>query len=101
MRICVSATTLPSTSATPHEAPQVSAPLHELDAQRQLIAGPHRLLEARLLDADEVENPNPLFGGRRFVGEHAAGLRQRFDDQHAGHDGMARESAPGSTPRWR
>ena len=91
MRICASATTLAVDLGDTVEPPEVSAPLDELDAQHELIARPHRLLEARLLDTDEIENPDAFFRRSGFVREHSARLGQRFDDQHARHHGVAGE----------
>jgi len=73
------------------EAPEVPAVIHELGAQHELIARPDDLPEPRFFDANEIKNRNPLFGARSFVCEQPAGLRQRLEDQHSGHDGMAWE----------
>src|SRR6185437_15581288 len=61
-------------------------------AEQQLITRLDRLAEAGLVDTDEVEarllvRRHP----RADEGENARGLRQRLDDDDAGHDRPARE----------
>src|SRR5690606_27333633 len=75
------------------EAPEIAPALQQLDVEHELVAVAYRLLEARFFYADEIEDPQSLLFGRSLVSEHAAGLRERFYDQHSGHYGVAREVA--------
>ena len=61
--------------------------------------GPHDPLEAHVVDAGEERELAAVL----LLGEHGdgAGLRQRLDHQHAGHDRVAREVAGAVRPRSR
>src|SRR5690606_29544779 len=67
------------------ETPQARTARRELDAKDQLIARAHRAFETRLLDAREIEHRAVLLLADELEHEQAAGLRERFDDQHARH----------------
>ncbi len=65
-----------------------------LNFEAQLIARHDDAVEARVVDLDEIEDAGVLsLRRRRKLDEHAAGLRHRFDDEHARHHRMAWEVA--------
>ena len=66
----------------------------ELDLQLQAVAGDDHAAEPRVVHLHQVEGVlAQLRRVARQLGEQAAGLRQRFDHQHARHHRVAREMA--------
>ena len=87
-----SATTTPSTVATPAILATLAFRLEDLHLHAQGVAGHDGAAEARVFDGHEEHQ---FVGAVRHIVEHqdARGLRHGFDDQHAGHDGKIREMA--------
>jgi hypothetical protein len=87
-----SAASLPSTSALPanlHTLARFWTNSTSSGAARRARPG----AELRALDRHEIDQLAAAGEAERFDREHARGLRQRLDDQHAGHDRPAREMA--------
>src|SRR5258705_13069140 len=70
--------------------PDAAYGAQDLHFQYQPVPGHDRLLETRLIDADEVIHaPAVALQIESLEGEYRGGLRHRLDDQHARHDGIA------------
>ena len=65
--------------------------LDELDLEPQKHSRLDRGTEFRALDGHEIDQLAGVREAERFDREHARGLGQGFDDQHAGHDRTPRE----------
>src|SRR5690606_8763893 len=63
------------------------------DLQVQAVAGHHHAREPGVVDLHQVRQPALGAAAVGELAEHAAGLRQRLDHQHAGHYRMAGEVA--------
>ena len=75
-----------STSARVANLPMPARDADRVDLEAQLVARHHLPPEARVVDAGEEEQRVAAgAGARRLVGEDRRRLRQRLDDQHAGH----------------
>src|SRR5690606_29611815 len=77
-----------------HKAPQITLAGIDLGAEHQSVAGDHRPLEARAVDAGE--QIQTLIAGLlvdRGKTQHAGRLGHRFDDQHPRENGLDGEMA--------
>ena len=91
-RSSASATTASSTRATPVNLPDAAQRALERHLELELVAGHHRLLEARAVDADEVvDRLAVVLVPVRLERQDRRGLRHRLDDQHARHHRVVRE----------
>src|SRR5436190_1585763 len=73
----------PSTTAEPV--------MNDLHMQIEPVARHHRVTELRLVDAEEIHEARLGIEGVRDVREDSPDLSQRFQNEHARHDGAARE----------
>jgi hypothetical protein len=86
-----SAATLPSTFAVAEYFQMPRLRGFDTDVDDQLVAGPDRLLEARIVDADEVVHRVVVgLDAHGLEGQYRRRLRHRLDDQHARHHRMVR-----------
>ncbi len=65
--------------------------LHERHVERQQAARLYRRAEFGIVDRHEVNKLAASCQPKRMDGKHTCRLRQRFDDQNAGHDRAPRE----------
>ena len=85
--------TLPSTLASPANLQTRARFWTKLDLEIEQHARRDRSAEFRVLDRHEIDELARAGEAEAFHREHACGLRQRFDLEHAGHDRRAGEMA--------
>ena len=73
------------------ELPHVRAVVKDGDLEIEPVARRDRAAELRLVDAEEVHERARRVEGLARVGEDAADLRERLEDEHPRHDGPRRE----------
>ena len=71
--------------------------VHDLDEQVELVAGRDGAAKLGFVDAEEIHQTRRRVERLARVGQDAADLRERFDDEHPGKNGAAGEM-PGAPP---